>query len=309
MRSATGQPSTTTGILLLLGAVRLETHRSSGGSGGGGGGSSSPNPNLKILSFYDTVYEDQKSLLTLAIAENALANQFRAVGVPSLAPLDNIATGVYKRQHPAQGGSVLLPGWEKLVESWVGHLQPSLDNGTTAGVFLGDEICCDISVSCWDGLLSPLASKFRSLLGPTKIIYVNECGGAIAGRNCSCDPHTSPTCGGCDAGHPEQPALRQISPALSHISVDLYAGYSPYSSNYNGSAEVARLRPFVEREIYPRMAPGQLFIAVPETFACSNLHWAPLAQSDEEVALKMKEYFAWAKVDHRLAGFNPWRKT
>ena len=45
-----------------------------------------PNPNLKILSYYDTVFEDQKSLLTLAIAENALANQFRSVGVPSLAP-------------------------------------------------------------------------------------------------------------------------------------------------------------------------------------------------------------------------------
>eukprot|EP01048_Picozoa_sp_COSAG05_P023209 COSAG05_NODE_4930_length_1322_cov_2.040065_2_plen_110_part_00 len=60
------------------------------------------NPNLKILSFYDTVFEQQKSLLTLAIAENSIANQFHSVGVPSLAPLDNIADGVYKRV----GGSV-----------------------------------------------------------------------------------------------------------------------------------------------------------------------------------------------------------
>ena len=96
------------------------------------------NPNLKILSFYDTVFEQQKSLLTLAIAENSIANQFHSVGVPSLAPLDNIADGVYKRVGGSVG-SVLLPGWEKLIESWVHHLQPSLDNGTTAGVFLGDE--------------------------------------------------------------------------------------------------------------------------------------------------------------------------
>ena len=71
-------------------------------------------------------------------------------------------------------------------------------------------------------LLNPLAEKFRSLLPPGKIIYVNECGGSIAGRNCSCDPHTSPVCGGCGAGHPGQPPLRQISPALTHISIDMY---------------------------------------------------------------------------------------
>ena len=76
-------------------------------------------------------------------------------------------------------------------------------------------------------LLNPLAEKFRSLLPPGKIIYVNECGGSIAGRNCSCDPHTSPICGGCDAGHPAQPPLRQISPALTHISIDMYEGYGP----------------------------------------------------------------------------------
>jgi hypothetical protein len=247
------------------------------------------NPNLKILSFYDTVFEQQKSLLTLAIAENSLANQFRSVGVPSLAPLDNVASAVYQRKGGAVG-SVLLPGWEREVEAWVAHLQPSLDNGTLAGVFLGDEICCHASVSCWEGLLNPLAAKFRALLGPSKILYVNECGTAIAGRNCSCDPHSSPTCGGCDAGHPGTPPIQRISAALSHISVDMYAGYSPYSSHFNGSAEVARLRPFVEREIYPRMnrSAGQLFITVPGIFACSDTSFAPLNESDAQVAIKIE---------------------
>ena len=264
------------------------------------------NPNLKILSFYDTVFEQQKSLLTLAIAENSIANQFHSVGVPSLAPLDNIADGVYKRVGGSVG-SVLLPGWEKLIESWVHHLQPSLDNGTTAGVFLGDEICCHASVSCWNGLLDPLAQKFRAMLGPQKILYVNECGTSIAGRNCSCDPHVSPSCGGCDAGHPGTLPIKQISSALSHISIDMYAGYSPYSSHFNGSAEVARLRPFVEREIYPRMnrSAGQLFVTVPGIFACSETNFAPLAESDTQVATKMETYFAWAQEDPTIAGFNP----
>ena len=105
--------------------------------GAPGGAAPRPNPNLKILSYYDTVFEDQKSLLTLAIAYKTTANQFRSVGVPSLAPLDEVADYVYKRRSTADGGSVLLPKWEKAVEVWAGNLRPSLDNGTFAGVFLG----------------------------------------------------------------------------------------------------------------------------------------------------------------------------
>ena len=122
-----GQPSTLALLLLLLllGAAGLAS------------APRGPNPNLKILSFYDTVFEDQKSLLTLAIAYKTTANQFRSVGVPSLAPLDEVADYVYKRRSTADGGSVLLPKWEKAVEVWVGNLRPSLDNGTFAGVFLG----------------------------------------------------------------------------------------------------------------------------------------------------------------------------
>ena len=112
-------------LLLLLGAAGLAS------------APRGPNPNLKILSFYDTVFEDQKSLLTLAIAYKTTANQFRSVGVPSLAPLDEVADYVYKRRSTADGGSVLLPKWEKAVDVWVGNLRPSLDNGTFAGVFLG----------------------------------------------------------------------------------------------------------------------------------------------------------------------------
>lgn len=93
------------------------------------------NPNFKILSFYGTVFDDQKDLLTLAVAENSLANQFFAVGTPSLAPLDMISSVVYKRTHPS---SVLLPGWQKQVEAWMLHLKPALDSGTrisTTGSF------------------------------------------------------------------------------------------------------------------------------------------------------------------------------
>ena len=112
-------------LLLLLGSAGLTS------------APHGPNPNLKILSFYDTVFEEQKSLLTLAIAYKTTANQFRSVGVPSLAPLDEVADYVYKRRSTADGGSVLLPKWEKAVEVWVGNLRPSLENGTFAGVFLG----------------------------------------------------------------------------------------------------------------------------------------------------------------------------
>jgi len=35
------------------------------------------------------------------------------------------------------------------------------------------------------------------------------------------------------------------------------------------------------------------------------LTYAPRATSDEQVAMKLEEYFAWAKEDTRLSGFNP----
>ena len=79
------------------------------------------------------------------------------------------------------------------------------------------------------------------LLGPDAILYENECGDSLAG-------------GGMAHGHPVGPPLDKVAPDLDLISVDLYEGYLP--SDPNGTAEAVAARAFVEKEVYPRLAPA-----------------------------------------------------
>ena len=152
-----------------------------------------------------------------------------------------------------------------------------------------DEICCHNS-SCWHGQLYPISAKLRSLLGRDAILYENECGDSLAG-------------GGMAHGHPVGPPLDKVAPDLDLISVDLYEGYLP--SDPNGTAEAVAARAFVEKEVYPRLAPHQKIMVVPGTFGCSNTSFMPLALTQKSVVEKLKAYFEWGKADPRMAGINP----
>ena len=70
---------------------------------------------------------------------------------------------------------------------------------------MGDELCCH-NVTCWGDVITPLSARLRLLLGPTAIIYENDCGSSIVGPNSS------------------SPSLGRIAPELTHVSVDLYDG-------------------------------------------------------------------------------------
>eukprot|EP01045_Picozoa_sp_COSAG04_P017489 COSAG04_NODE_1550_length_6380_cov_2.250597_2_plen_164_part_00 len=104
-------------------------------------------------------------------------------------------------------------------------------------------------------------------------------------------------------GHPVGPPLDKVAPDLDLISVDLYAGYLP--SDPNGTAEAVAARAFVEKEVYPRLAPHQKIMVVPGTFGCSNTSFMPLALTQKSVVEKLKAYFEWGKADPRMAGINP----
>lgn len=56
----------------------------------------------------------------------------------------------------------------------------------------------------------------------------------------------------------------------------------------NGSVEPIKMRDFAEQVLYPRMHSNQLLLIVPGTFACSNLTYMPLEDSDRSVAEKME---------------------
>ena len=85
--------------------------------------------------------------------------------------------------------------------------------------------------------------------------------------------------------------------------VDTYAGYTPGS---HGADEVAKAKLMYEDILFPKLHSHQKVLLVPGVFACTNFTYFPLALQDQNVADKMKAYFAWAQSEPRIAGFNPW---
>jgi hypothetical protein len=205
---------------------------------------------LEYLSFYGANVTAQHEWLNLAVSDCdeffsygipcANCDEFFSYGIPSLIKMPE--TGVFKR------GGGLMGSWEEKLEAFATDVVlPRMKNKTAVGVFLGDEICCH-NTSCWHDQLYPLSSKLRKLLGPKVILYDNECGDSIAG-------------GGTSHGRPVGPPLDKVAPELDYISIDLYKGYTPDDSN--GTAEAVAARAFVEKEVYPRLAPHQKIFVIP----------------------------------------------
>ena len=208
---------------------------------------------------------------------------FRLTNGTASSLIEMPSRGVYARA--SDHSMVLLPGWQGALASFVsGTVSPRLANATARGVFLGDELCCHNS-SCIGGSMRPVAKALLELVGPSALLYTNECGEAIAG------------------GHGHPPLGSDIPPELNLFSIDLYEGYGPEGG---GAAEAAKARAFAQKYLYPRMHPAQSLMLVPGTFACSNLSYVPLAVSEASVLAKLDAYLVWAKEDGRVAGFNPW---
>jgi hypothetical protein len=155
-------------------------------------------------------------------------------------------------------------------------LLPGLASGMLSGVFIGDEICC-AHPKCWPQL-DTVAKTLRQLLGPTAILYLNEC--AIS--------------------H-EWEFSGPIPADLDYVSVDLYANL--------GVTEVADAKTFYEKNVLPKLAPHQQAIVMPGTFACStypNKRFASLEESQDATIAGLEGFFNWTKTESRLAGIVPW---
>eukprot|EP01052_Picozoa_sp_SAG31_P005399 SAG31_NODE_237_length_19590_cov_13.149915_5_plen_341_part_00 len=271
----------------------------------------SDSSSLKYLTYFGANVSAQHTWLSLAINPSGRAfspnaadgerwptgaevDAFFSYGIPSLIHMPEagvFSRGVRDKTGKQIKGSGLVAGWESALEHFAAsRVLPRMKNKTAVGVFVGDEICCHNS-SCWHAQLYPISAKLRALLGPKAILYENECISSILG-------------GGTAHGHLVGPPLDKIAPDLDLISVDLYRGYSP--SDVNGTVEAVKAREFAHREIYPRLHAGQRIMAVPGTFACSNVSYMPLESSTQSVVEKLRAYFEWIKQDQLLAGISPW---
>ena len=70
--------------------------------------------------------------------------------------------------------------------------------------------------------------------------------------------------------HSVGPPIDKIAPGLTHVSIDLYAGFDPDHNSFDGAVEANETGHFLRHYVFPRMQQGQLALLVPGTFACSN---------------------------------------
>ena len=101
-------------------------------------------------------------------AEAAKAGAALFKGVFFRAPTDATSEGVLVREN-----RTLAPGWRDVLARWAvdAALTARVANGTAAGVFLGDEICCG-RFDCVTDVLAPLAQAVREELGDGPLVYV-----------------------------------------------------------------------------------------------------------------------------------------
>eukprot|EP00947_MAST-08B_sp_MAST-8B-sp1_P001129 g1129.t1 len=129
--------------------------------------------------------------------------------------------------------------------------------------------------------LTSVADLLRGQLGPSAIIYTNECS--------------------------EIQQWPEIPAALNFISLDYYDEH-----NTNGTAEVDKDRAFYEKFVYPKLKPHQGVMLVPGIFASDPVHCkagnqsCPLDAQAAQIVKKLDGMLEWAKNDDKVVGFNPW---
>ena len=100
------------------------------------------------------------------------------------------------------------------------------------------QVCCGATAAkCWAEGYAPLTAKLREMLGPSAIIYANEC---------------------LDIAAPEL-NVTEVPPNFDLISIDHYDGYLPGT---NGSAEVEEARANYE-VLFSKMHPWQRAVLLP----------------------------------------------
>ena len=238
------------------------------------GGPPTPRPtHLRYMSMYGLNASAQHGWVNM-LGEGSLAAKLDAYSrwrLPSF--FGDLPGGIFER------GRGLAPGWEEVLDRVVNEsILPHFGPGKALrGVFLGDEICC-MNVSCWVAALAPVAARLRAALGPSAVLYTNECAANLT-------------------------RLGGVPEALDLVSVDVYAGFLPGTQ---GSEEYERARMVYEQNVFPNLRSHQQVMLVPGVFGCSNTSFYPLEAQSAQIVRKLQLYFEWAREEPRVAGFMPW---
>ena len=252
-------------------SARMKTDDTGGGDAQG---------HVRVLTFYDDDPDAQHSF-AIGTEQNitTITEAFREYNmtffwaIPGSGISGGKPMGVWVRGK--HGG--LNATWRQFMSRALDKVVPLIKSGAVIGVYLGDEVVCS-GVSADD--VTQVAEYTRSRIGPTALIYLNECGGG--------NSWTGPGSIG-----------KQVPAAIDIISIDTY-------DLHNGTHEVIKARTFYESTVFPRLRPHQSAFVVPGLVGSSVGHAKPGADEDRQNLVKLNGYYEWAKADKRVTGLHPW---
>ena len=187
-----------------------------------------------------------------------------------------------------KGDAVLAPGWQATLTEIVNrYIKPQFGIGKPfRGVRLGDEVC--LSTVCLMQTLGPVAAFLKGALGPTLIISSQEMHGVYP-------------------GFPNYPASAPQVPAAIDLvcATGGYGGYSPGESGIEEASHAkTALTPWLRSS---SLRSYQRVMLLPGIFGCKNTSYFGTPQEQGvRVAAKLDAYYAWAKTEPKVAGFDPW---
>ena len=231
--------------------------------------------------------------------------------------------------------SGLTATWEAAVDDCIATLAPMAqgNGGHIHGIQLGDElVCAGFPLSN----LSALSARLHDGLHQHGVfIFTNECfnQGAACNNDSDCGPPTRGSSSG--GGHPVcmhsgpgvvfpgcQGAIWPEIPAgLDAISLDIYFQFPQRLPNGSyvggGGTEVAWAKDFYNKYFLPLLKPHQSVWLVPGLFGSNATNgggFGPtgtidnataMEATDDELVLKLSDYWAWAETEPRITGIIP----
>ena len=192
----------------------------------------------------------------------------------------------------------LRPGWEAALAPALEQLEPYIDKGALAGIFLGDEpMLAGISASN----ITAVADFIRARVGPMPKIYWND------GCRPFYDGHVEPCVH--KPGHNPRSCwtnTSKVPASVDWVSCDQYedptkatAPHPWLSSAANPEAKAQRY--FADHFIKSKPHDHQRIVLVPGIFGNRSDEW-----TNNYLADKLQGYWEWAQEDAKVAGFNPW---
>ena len=251
------------------------------------------NPNLLWLGF--TGQPDPAGCSFDPAAQSGFANLGASDDLRTLAAGASLGmAGLYRLQrHLTQrnwfpngsyAGLNLTADYRERWAALSASLRPWVANGTVRGFHLGDELC-------WNGLPYEQLASLAEMVGgtewgaaaPPMIVYTNEAMGPIV----------------CDVDYfGRRVGYAKVPDAVTWVSFDFY---NPPASH---------VRWLYELHLYPKMAPHQRALLVPDASASAHRD-PPPGWTVADMVARAWEYFEWAASDSsgRVVGLNPWHWT